>query len=43
MNGCKHIVWMIRVLLRYGVWRSLGLTPEGFNLADGRVQQGQRG
>ena len=27
----------------YGVWRRYGLTPEGFNLAEGRVQDGQRG
>ncbi|EKX45303.1 hypothetical protein GUITHDRAFT_157889 [Guillardia theta CCMP2712] len=26
----------------YGVWRRYGYTPEGYNLADGRVQQGQR-
>ena len=26
----------------YGVWRKLGYTPEGFNLAEGRVNLGQK-
>ena len=25
-----------------GVWRKLGYTPEGFNLAEGRINQGQK-
>ena len=25
----------------YGVWRKYGYTPEGFNLAEGRINQGQ--
>ena len=27
----------------YGVWRKFGYTPEGFNLAEGRVNDGQKG